>query len=90
MLRTGEFAGTYQNSLDPVEALPTTVSGAPLANAAITDVVPSPIPMPTLPAITETLAEGRYDAVHLVSPGPAGVGAATRAGVAGMQLVQSL
>jgi glycosyltransferase involved in cell wall biosynthesis len=34
------------------------------------------IGVPTLPALTETLAEGRYDAVHLVSPGPAGVGAA--------------
>jgi glycosyltransferase involved in cell wall biosynthesis len=34
------------------------------------------IGVPTLPAIVDTLAEGRYDAVHLVSPGPAGVGAA--------------
>ncbi|MEA2478187.1 MAG: hypothetical protein QOJ07_109, partial [Thermoleophilaceae bacterium] len=34
------------------------------------------IGVPTLPGLVETLAEGRYDAVHLVSPGPAGVGAA--------------
>ena len=33
------------------------------------------IGVPSLPAIVETLAEGDYDAVHVVSPGPAGVGA---------------
>jgi glycosyltransferase involved in cell wall biosynthesis len=33
------------------------------------------IGVPSLPAITNVLAEGRYDLVHLVSPGPAGVGA---------------
>ena len=33
------------------------------------------IGVPSLPAIVETLAEGRYDLVHLVSPGPAGIGA---------------
>lgn len=32
--------------------------------------------VPSLPAVAETLAEGRYDLVHLVSPGPAGVAAA--------------
>jgi glycosyltransferase involved in cell wall biosynthesis/predicted metal-dependent phosphoesterase TrpH len=31
--------------------------------------------VPSLPAIVDTLAEGRYDLVHLCSPGPAGVGA---------------
>jgi glycosyltransferase involved in cell wall biosynthesis len=31
--------------------------------------------VPGLPAIVETLAEGRYDLVHLCSPGPAGIGA---------------
>jgi glycosyltransferase involved in cell wall biosynthesis len=31
--------------------------------------------VPSLPAIVDTLAEGRYDMVHLCSPGPAGVGA---------------
>ena len=33
------------------------------------------IGVPSLPAITGALAEGRYDLVHLVSPGPAGIGA---------------
>jgi glycosyltransferase involved in cell wall biosynthesis/predicted metal-dependent phosphoesterase TrpH len=32
--------------------------------------------VPSLPAIVEALAEGRYDLVHLCSPGPAGVAAA--------------
>ena len=31
--------------------------------------------VPGLPAIVEALAEGRYDLIHLVSPGPAGIGA---------------
>jgi glycosyltransferase involved in cell wall biosynthesis len=34
------------------------------------------IGVPSLPAIVEALAEGRYDLVHLCSPGPAGVAAA--------------
>jgi glycosyltransferase involved in cell wall biosynthesis/predicted metal-dependent phosphoesterase TrpH len=34
------------------------------------------IGMPSLPAMVEVLAEGRFDAVHLTSPGPAGVIAA--------------
>ncbi len=29
--------------------------------------------VPSLPAIVETLADGRYDLVHLCSPGPAGI-----------------
>jgi glycosyltransferase involved in cell wall biosynthesis/predicted metal-dependent phosphoesterase TrpH len=33
------------------------------------------IGVPTLPSIVEALAEGRYDVIHLVSPGPAGLGA---------------
>jgi glycosyltransferase involved in cell wall biosynthesis/predicted metal-dependent phosphoesterase TrpH len=33
------------------------------------------IGVPTLPAIVDALAEGRYDVVHVCSPGPAGVGA---------------
>ena len=33
------------------------------------------IGVPSVPALTEALAEGRYDLVHLVSPGPAGLGA---------------
>ena len=32
------------------------------------------IGVPSLPAIVEALAEGRYDLVHLCSPGPAGIG----------------
>jgi glycosyltransferase involved in cell wall biosynthesis len=31
--------------------------------------------VPSLPAIVETLAEGRYDLLHLTSPGPSGIGA---------------
>ncbi len=31
--------------------------------------------VPCLPAVVETLAEGRYDLVHLTSPGPAGLAA---------------
>ncbi len=31
--------------------------------------------IPSLPAIVDALAEGRYDLVHLCSPGPAGIGA---------------
>ncbi len=31
--------------------------------------------VPSLPAIVDALAEGRYDLVHLCSPGPAGLGA---------------
>ncbi len=31
------------------------------------------IGVPSLPAVVETLADGRYDLVHLCSPGPAGV-----------------
>jgi glycosyltransferase involved in cell wall biosynthesis/predicted metal-dependent phosphoesterase TrpH len=34
------------------------------------------IGMPGLPAMVEALAEGRFDAVHLTAPGPAGVTAA--------------
>ncbi len=33
------------------------------------------IGVPSVPAITDALAEGRYDLIHLVSPGPAGIGA---------------
>jgi glycosyltransferase involved in cell wall biosynthesis/predicted metal-dependent phosphoesterase TrpH len=34
------------------------------------------IGMPSLPAMVEALAEGRFDAVHLTAPGPAGITAA--------------
>jgi glycosyltransferase involved in cell wall biosynthesis/predicted metal-dependent phosphoesterase TrpH len=33
------------------------------------------IGVPSVPAIVDALAEGRYDLVHLVSPGPTGIGA---------------
>jgi glycosyltransferase involved in cell wall biosynthesis/predicted metal-dependent phosphoesterase TrpH len=33
------------------------------------------IGIPTVPAIVDALSEGRYDIVHVCSPGPAGVGA---------------
>jgi glycosyltransferase involved in cell wall biosynthesis/predicted metal-dependent phosphoesterase TrpH len=45
--------------------------------------------VPLLPAAVETLAEGRYDVVHLCSPGPAGVAAALIARIMELPLVGS-
>ncbi|MCW3016926.1 MAG: glycosyltransferase [Solirubrobacterales bacterium] len=45
--------------------------------------------VPSLPAIVETLAEGRYDVVHLCSPGPAGVAAAIIARMMDLPVVGS-
>jgi glycosyltransferase involved in cell wall biosynthesis/predicted metal-dependent phosphoesterase TrpH len=45
--------------------------------------------VPGLPELCETLADGRYDLVHLTSPGPAGIGAAICAIIARMALVGS-
>jgi len=45
--------------------------------------------VPSLPAIVETLAEGRYDLVHLCSPGPAGVAAAVTARVMALPVLGS-
>jgi glycosyltransferase involved in cell wall biosynthesis/predicted metal-dependent phosphoesterase TrpH len=45
--------------------------------------------VPTLPDLFETLAEGRYDLVHVVAPGPAGVAATLLGQVTGMPLVGS-
>jgi glycosyltransferase involved in cell wall biosynthesis/predicted metal-dependent phosphoesterase TrpH len=45
--------------------------------------------VPSLPAIVEALAEGRYDLVHLCSPGPAGVAAALIARVMELPVVGS-
>ncbi len=45
--------------------------------------------VPTLPAIVEMLSEGRYDVVHLCSPGPAGVGAAIVARMTRLPVVGS-
>ncbi|MCW3065188.1 MAG: glycosyltransferase, partial [Solirubrobacterales bacterium] len=45
--------------------------------------------VPSLPAVAETLTEGRYDLIHLVSPGPAGVAAALMARLLGLPVVGS-
>ncbi len=47
------------------------------------------IGVPTLPGLVEALAEGRYDAVHVTSPGPAGVAAAVVARTMSLPLVGS-
>lgn len=47
------------------------------------------IGIPSVPELVETLAEGRYDVVHLASPGPAGVAAALTARIGGMPLIGS-
>ena len=45
--------------------------------------------VPSLPATVEALAEGRYDLVHLCSPGPAGVAAALIVRIMELPLVGS-
>jgi glycosyltransferase involved in cell wall biosynthesis len=45
--------------------------------------------VPSVPALVETLAEGRYDVVHLCSPGPAGVLAALVARIMEIPVVGS-
>jgi glycosyltransferase involved in cell wall biosynthesis/predicted metal-dependent phosphoesterase TrpH len=45
--------------------------------------------VPGLPDLAETLAEGRYDLVHVTAPGPAGVTASLLGRVAGTPLVAS-
>jgi glycosyltransferase involved in cell wall biosynthesis/predicted metal-dependent phosphoesterase TrpH len=45
--------------------------------------------VPGLPDLVETLAEGRYDLVHVTAPGPAGVSAALLGRVTGMPLIGS-
>ena len=47
------------------------------------------IGVPSMPAIVEALSEGRYDAVHLCSPGPAGLAAWLLARVMDMPIVGS-
>ena len=47
------------------------------------------IGVPGLPAIVEALSDGRYDVVHLCSPGPAGVGAWLLARVLALPVVGS-
>jgi glycosyltransferase involved in cell wall biosynthesis/predicted metal-dependent phosphoesterase TrpH len=45
--------------------------------------------VPGLPGLVETLAEGRYDIVHVTAPGPAGVAAALLNRIAGTPLIAS-
>jgi glycosyltransferase involved in cell wall biosynthesis/predicted metal-dependent phosphoesterase TrpH len=45
--------------------------------------------VPSLPVVVDALAEGRYDLVHLCSPGPAGVAAALIARIMELPLVGS-
>ena len=45
--------------------------------------------VPGLPDLVETLAEGRYDLVHVTAPGPAGVSATLLSRVTGMPLLGS-
>jgi len=45
--------------------------------------------VPSLPAIVETLAEGRYDLVHLCSPGPSGAAALIIARLMGVPILGS-
>jgi glycosyltransferase involved in cell wall biosynthesis/predicted metal-dependent phosphoesterase TrpH len=45
--------------------------------------------VPGLPDLVETLAEGRYDLVHVTAPGPAGVAATLLSRVTGMPLLSS-
>ena len=47
------------------------------------------IGVPGLPAVVDTLAEGRYDLIHLASPGPAGLAAWMLARVLDIPLVGS-
>jgi glycosyltransferase involved in cell wall biosynthesis len=45
--------------------------------------------VPGLPALVEILSEGRYDAIHVTAPGPAGVAATLLSRIAGTTLVAS-
>jgi glycosyltransferase involved in cell wall biosynthesis/predicted metal-dependent phosphoesterase TrpH len=45
--------------------------------------------VPGLPGLVETLAEGRYDIVHVTAPGPAGVAATLLNRIAGTPLIAS-
>jgi glycosyltransferase involved in cell wall biosynthesis/predicted metal-dependent phosphoesterase TrpH len=47
------------------------------------------IGVPSLPAVVDALAEGRYDMIHLASPGPAGIAAWMLARVLDIPLVGS-
>jgi glycosyltransferase involved in cell wall biosynthesis/predicted metal-dependent phosphoesterase TrpH len=45
--------------------------------------------VPSLPTLVETLTEGGFDLVHIVTPGPAGIAAALVARIAGLPLLAS-
>ncbi len=45
--------------------------------------------VPSLPVMVETLAEGRYDLVHLCTPGPSGIAAALVARIMGLPVIGS-
>ena len=45
--------------------------------------------VPSLPDLFETLAEGRYDAVHVTAPGPVGIAAMLFSRIAGVPLIAS-
>ena len=45
------------------------------------------IGVPSVPELVETLVGGDYDLVHLISPGPAGIGAALTARIAGLPVI---
>ena len=45
--------------------------------------------VPGLPDLAETLAEGRYDLIHVTAPGPAGIAATLLSRISGMPLVGS-
>jgi glycosyltransferase involved in cell wall biosynthesis/predicted metal-dependent phosphoesterase TrpH len=45
--------------------------------------------VPSVPELVETLADGRYELLHLVAPGPAGIGAAVAARIGGTPLCGS-
>jgi glycosyltransferase involved in cell wall biosynthesis/predicted metal-dependent phosphoesterase TrpH len=45
--------------------------------------------VPALPDLVETLAEGRYDAIHVTAPGPTGIAATLLNRIAGTPLVAS-
>jgi glycosyltransferase involved in cell wall biosynthesis/predicted metal-dependent phosphoesterase TrpH len=47
------------------------------------------IGVPALPSVVEALAEGRYDLIHLCSPGPSGIAAALIAKAMGLPIVAS-
>jgi glycosyltransferase involved in cell wall biosynthesis len=45
--------------------------------------------VPSLPGLLETLAEGRFDLIHVATPGPAGVAAALSSRLTGIPLLAS-